>query len=115
MMRNPILVFSVLAVILVAGCTPSVGKPNANLECAALINAASQLSARGALDTGPEFDGQALFSGMMHLNTFAIPNQIAENEAFEQMNARRDALIETNSPERILKGAKSCIRKTPQQ
>ena len=114
-MRNSILVYSVLATILIVGCTPSAGKPNANLECAALINAASQLSSRGELDTGAEFDSQALFSGMMHLNTYAIPNQITETEAFEQMNALREALIKTNSPSRILKGAKSCVRKTPQQ
>ncbi|MCR9271192.1 MAG: hypothetical protein NXH72_14460 [Hyphomonadaceae bacterium] len=114
-MRNSILVNSVLANILIAGCAPSAGKPNANLECAALINAASQLSARGDLDTEPEFNGQALFSGMMHLNTYAIPNKITEAEAFEQMNSRRDTLIETNSPSRIFKDAKSCIRKTPQQ
>ena len=114
-MRNSIIVYSVLAIFLIAGCAPSVGKLNSNLECAALISAASQLSMRGELDTGSEFDGQALFSGMMHLNKYAIPNQIPETEAFAQMNARRDSLIETNSPSRILSGAKSCVRNTPQQ
>lgn len=114
-MRNSIIAYSVLAIFLIAGCAPSAEKLNRNLECAALISAANQLSLRGELDTGSEFDGQALFSGMTHLNNYAIPNQIPETAAFEQMNARRDALIETKSPSSILKSAKSCIRSTPKQ
>lgn len=96
-------------------CTGDASKVDSNLDCASLISAASQLAARGELEVDADFNAKALFSGMMHLNTYAIPAGLSERDAFDQLNARRDMLIETRSPSRILGQAKSCLRKTPKQ
>lgn len=98
---------------LATACARESSSVDVNLECAATISAATQLSMRGALDTDAEFDSKALFSSMMHLNTYAIPSGLREAEAFEQANGLRDSMIETQTPSKLLSRAKSCIRNTP--
>jgi hypothetical protein len=98
-----------------SACTPGGSAETSNLECAAVISAASQLAGKRKLKTDAEFDKKALASGMTHLNTYAIPKGMSEKEAFEHLNARRAELIAEASPSDILQRAKTCIEKTPGQ
>lgn len=99
--------------VLATACAGESSGVNTNLECAATISAATQLLVRGELETDAEFLSKALYSSMTHLNTYAIPNGLREAEAFEQVNALRDEMMEAQTPSKILSRAKSCIRKTP--
>jgi hypothetical protein len=114
-MRNLSLLAPVSAVLLANACTLENGKIDSNLKCAALISAASYLSAKGNIELNTSFDQKAPFSLMMHLNSYAIPNGIGEAEAFRQLEVQREALIQAKSQEKIRDGAEACIRKTPQQ
>lgn len=107
--------FPITAAILIfaASCAPSGEKINPNLKCSATISAASHLSSRGLIETSASFDKQALFSIMMHLNTFAIPNGVREPDAMALLKAHREALLADTSPSKIYKEAEACIRKMP--
>jgi len=114
-MRNVSLIVLSSAMLLVNACTLDSGKIDSNLRCAAMISAASHLSAKGDIGLSASFSEKALFSLMMHLNSYAIPNGIREAEAFTQLDAQRDAPIQAKSERKIRDGAEACIRKTPQQ
>lgn len=102
-------------ILVLCACTADADKADSNLDCAALISAASHLSSRGQLKADPEFDRQALTSSMTYLAAHAIPNGLREPEAFRQVNERRAELIETTTPSAILVRAKTCIDNTPGQ
>lgn len=103
------------ALLFASACAGDSGTVNTNLECAAYISAATQLSVQGDLETDAEFDSKALYSSMTHLNTYAIPNGLSEAEAFEQLNALRAPMMDSEQPSKLLNRAKSCIRNTPKQ
>lgn len=102
-------------ILVLCACTADADKPDSNLDCAALISAASHLSSRGQLKSDPESDSQALASSMTYLAAHAVPNGLREPEAFKQVGARRAELIATTSPSTILARAKTCIDNTPGQ
>lgn len=114
-MRKLLFIFSLSAAYGLSACTQSTGAADSHLNCAALISAANHLSGAKKLKTDSEFDNQALVSSMTYLASYAIPQNIREDEAFERVNARREDLIDSISPETILKRAKTCIRNTPSQ
>lgn len=114
-MRRSTLLGMLLIPFIGIACAGDANNVDSNLDCAATISAASHLAARGELEVNADFNAQALVSGMTHLNTYAIPAGLSERDAFDQLNARRDVLIETRSPSKILGQAKSCLRKTPKQ
>jgi hypothetical protein len=114
-MSGLVRICSMSAVLVLGACEVSAEKADSNLDCAAMISAANQLSLNGQLKSDPEFDSQALASSMMYLNAHAIPNGLREAEAFKQVNARRAELVDTTSPSTILDRAKTCISKTPGQ
>jgi hypothetical protein len=103
------------AVVVLCACTADADKTDSNLDCAALISAASHLSSSGQLKADPEFDSQALVSSMTYVAAHAIPNGLREPEAFRQVDERRAELIETTTPSAILARAKTCIDNTPGQ
>lgn len=103
---------SMSGVLVLGACEVNAKKADSNLDCAALISAANQLSLNGQLKSDPEFDSQTLASSMMYLNAHAIPNGLREAEAFKQVNTRRAELVETTSPSIILDRAKTCISNT---
>lgn len=102
------------ALLLANACTSDNDKIDSHLKCAALISAASHLSAKGDIKLNTSLDDKALFSGTWHLNSYAIPNGIGEAEAYKQLKARREALIQSESHKEIRDGAEACIRKAPQ-
>lgn len=114
-MRRSAIISAVFLALVGTACTGDASKVDSNLNCAAMISAASHLAARGELEIAPDFNAKALISGMTHLNSYAIPAGLSESDAFDHLNARRDVLIETRSPSKILGQAKSCLRKTPKQ
>lgn len=100
---------------MVTSCGSTTDKVDYNLNCSALIVAANNLSVQGQIEVDPSFAEKALFSQMMHLNSYAIPNGIGEAEAFKQLATQREALLLAKSPKSIRNEAEACIRKTPQQ
>ena len=112
-MNNAFLISSFLAFCSISACAQDIDQSDSNLDCAALISAANQLSVKGDLETDAEFDRRALNSSMTHLNSYAIPAGISEAKAFEELKTRRGELIEATSPSSILDRAKTCVRKTP--
>lgn len=103
------------AVFVISACDQGGAKTGSHMECAALISAASHLSAQGKLEMGNKFQSQMLASMMTHVAAHAIPNGVSEEDAMAQVNERRVELIEAQSPSRILGRAETCIRKTPTQ
>jgi len=106
---------AISAVVVLCACTADAEKTDSNLDCAALISAASHLASKGQLKADPHFDSRALTSSMTYLAAHAIPNGLREPEAFRQVDARRAELIETTTPSAILVRAKTCIDNTPGQ
>ena len=103
----------VLAGAALVACTPSSGSGiDRNLECAALISAVSYLVVDGSLENDPEFTSRGLTVMMHYVASYAVPNQISEADAFEELHARRDTLIEENAPNTIKSRAKRCISKS---
>ncbi len=112
------LVFSVLsACAVLSACTPGAG-PKATsgddgFTCAALIGSATQLMANGKLAAAPDFQTDSLLASMAYLNAWAIPAGLSEAEAFSQVKAERDRLIETSSPNDIRRRAQACLDRAP--
>ncbi|MCA8901456.1 MAG: hypothetical protein KDA53_09415 [Hyphomonas sp.] len=107
------------ALLALAACGPAeeaaapASAGDSHLDCAALISAADHLIADGVLPADAEFQGQLLVAAMTHLNAYAIPEGIAETEAFKELNLRRGELMDTQSAEGILARAKSCVADMP--
>ncbi|MCA8898562.1 MAG: hypothetical protein R3C00_09180 [Hyphomonas sp.] len=106
------------ALLALAACTPSgdgaaPAKADSHLDCAALISAADHMMADGRLAPDKDMQSKVLVSAMTHLNAYAIPQGIAEKDAFAAVDARRDELMASTAPEEILSRAKACVAKTP--
>lgn len=110
-----------VAVIVVASacwslsaCTPGEGqRPDSNLECSALISAATYLAQAGKVEVEPAFTRRAVASSMGHLNAYAIPAKLKEREAINEVKALRKTLIESVKPEDILTRARRCMDRSP--
>lgn len=109
------------ASILVAGLTAACGKGGDNvsgaddpLACAAALSAYTNLVAEGYVAPEPKFESAALVSGMTYLNSYAIPNGLSEEQAFAELEIRREELRSTASSEEIVDQAWGCIENTPE-
>lgn len=85
-----------------------------NLECAALISAASYLVAGGEAESDAEWAKRSLGAMMLHLNSYAIPKRMKEPEAFEALKARRVALLDELPAATVMRDARPCLRNSPQ-
>lgn len=118
-----IVLFGLLAGITVAACDPATGEKNSptarnsdvdpNLECAALISAASYLVAGGEAESDAEWAKRSLGAMMLHLNSYAIPRRLKEPEAFEALKARRVALLDELPAATVMRDARPCLRNSP--
>ncbi len=96
-----------------AGCSPGGGPTglgqDSHIDCAALISAATFVMAGGSVPHDPDVLSKSLGTGMMHLNSYAVPAKIPEKEAMATLKERRDALMATEAPEAIMRRARACI------
>ena len=83
--------------------------PDDHFTCAAMIAALDQLVASGQVPQEAVPANTRLTVGMMHLNAWAIPNNLPENEAFKKVKEERSRLIATLTPAEITARAKACI------
>ena len=107
-MRYAAAVIGMISFLVVSACKPGA---DSNLDCAALISAATYLVRDGKAENDPAVMKRALVNLMTHLNTYAIPKGLAEAEAFKELNALRASLIETRPPEEIMSRAKRCSQR----
>ena len=122
MRKAPLTLAVVASAYALAACKPSAeakqetankAGSDTNLECAALISAASYLIAGGQAESDPDFNRRPLFTLMAYLNSYAIPKGLKESEAFDKLHARRAALTEALSVEEIMDRARRCIDSSP--
>ena len=83
--------------------------PDDHFTCAAMIGALDQLVVSGQVAQDAVPAGTRLTAGMTHLNSWAIPNNLEEKEAFESVKQERSRLIATLTPAEITGRAKACI------
>lgn len=80
-----------------------------HLRCAAQINGYERLMSGGQVDSEPEFLAKALAAYMTHLNAYAVPQGIAEQDAFAALNQLRDDLLAKEKPAALREAALTCI------
>ncbi len=103
-----------LSCFALAACDTAEGlKADSNLACAALISAATVLISRGKAENDPALMKRALVSSMTHLNTYAVPKNMREADAFAELNAQRQTFMETLTADQIIHRAKRCVDRTP--
>ena len=107
---------AVFAIMLVSGaCSPSDGKgqmadiQDDHFTCAAMISAADRLVGAGKLGGDALPVDKMLAASMGHLNAWAIPKGLKEEEAFEAVNKERERLLADLEPEEIATRARACI------
>ena len=113
-MRNAAVVPALLSVLALTACNPTAGlRADSNLNCAALIGAATVLIRNGKVEKDPALMKRALVSSMSHLNAYAIPKGLKQAEAFAEVKALRRTFVETRPADEILNRAKRCAARTP--
>lgn len=113
MKLSPMIAGAISCLALTA-CGPSEGDGvDANLQCAALISAASELVRTGKAENDPVLGKQALGRSMLYLNAYAIPKKLKEPEAFAEVKSLRAKLIDTRPPAEIMDRAKRCVDRSP--
>ena len=80
-----------------------------HLRCAAQINGYERLMSGGQVEREPEFLSKALAAYMTHLNAYAVPQGIAEQDAFAKLNQLRDDLLVKEKPAALREAALACI------
>jgi hypothetical protein len=95
------------------GCTANSADHDHDLECAAMISAASYLHVGKEIELDQDVYGQGLFSLGTYQAKYAISNGLSEQESTELIRARRETLMSSVGPAKIKKKAVTCIRKTP--
>ena len=104
----------VVSCFVLSACGPSgEGGADANLKCAALISAASELVRTAKAVNDPALTKLALGSSMTYLNAYAIPKKLGEAEAFAEVKSLRAKLIDSRQPAEIIDRAKRCVDRTP--
>lgn len=110
----------IISLVTLSACNPTESDKHSdvdpNLECAALISAASYIIAKG--DVGSDFvlsENDGLVSLMTYLNTYAIPKGLKEPEAFQELENQREKLTSSVPSSEILDRAKKCMENIPQQ
>lgn len=121
-MKKAMMLAAAISCWLLSACSPpgsndesSAGTTNIdrNLDCAAMISAASYLIAGGKAEQDATLAKRGLVSLMTFLNTYAIPKGLTEPEAFAELKSHRLALMETLSPGDIMARAKLCVDRSP--
>ncbi len=80
-----------------------------HLRCAAQIGAFNGLMSSGRIEREGALFTRMNLAMMTHLNSYAIPQKLAEPEAFAAMNGLRDALLTTSPPEELRAAALACL------
>ncbi|MEO1206356.1 MAG: hypothetical protein AAFV45_08485 [Pseudomonadota bacterium] len=77
-----------LAMAGLTACKPAGGvTADFNLDCAALIGAATILVRSGKVENDTALMKRTLVSSMTHLNAYAIPKGMTEAEAFAELKS----------------------------
>lgn len=84
-----------------------------HLRCAAMISAADRLIATGATPADAEFTKAALVASMTHLNAYAIPKGIPEQDAFAAVDTERTRILAEMQAAQVVAEAKACIANVP--
>ena len=80
-----------------------------HLRCAAQINGYERLMSGGQVEREPEFLSKALAASMTHLTAYAVPQDIAERDAFAALNQLREELLGKEKPAALREAALACI------
>ena len=80
-----------------------------HFDCAARIFAYQKLIFDGAIERDRQYP-ETLVPGMTHLNSWAVPQDLREQDAFEILNEKRDELIAEMEPDAIAKQAAKCMQ-----
>ena len=80
-----------------------------HLRCAAQINGYERLMSSGQVEREPEYLSKALAAYMTHLSAYAVPQDIAERDAFAALNQLREDLLAKETPAELRKAALSCM------
>ncbi|MCR2832908.1 hypothetical protein [Parerythrobacter lacustris] len=80
-----------------------------HLACAAKISAFDRLLGEGKVAAMPDGTGDRLVAMMTHLNSYAIPQNIREPDAFAALNALREQFLAEQKPDAIRADAMECI------
>lgn len=80
-----------------------------HLRCAAQINGYERLMSSGQVEREPDFLSKALAAYMTHLSAYAVPQGIAERDAFAALNPLRDDLVAREKPAALREAALACI------
>lgn len=108
------MITAALAMAGLTACKPAGGvTADSNLDCAALISAATVLVRRGKAENDTALMKRALVSSMTHLNAYAIPKGMTEAEAFEELKSVRENFLENRSADEIMRRGKLCTDRTP--
>lgn len=80
-----------------------------HLRCAAQINGYERLISSGKIERDTEFMSKALVAYMTHLTAYAVPQGIAERDAFAALNQLRDDLQAKEKPAALRDAALACV------
>lgn len=87
---------------------------DSDLNCAAVISAASYLMARGKIsDDAVSSNKDPLVVMMTYLNTYAIPKGLKEADAFKELEKQRSTLTASVPSSEIVNQAKRCMDNSP--
>lgn len=121
-MKKVMITLAVTFCLAWSACKPSVsgnaqsagnGGADVNLECAALISAATVLMGSGEAENDPALTRRALVSSMTYLNAYAIPKGLKEPQAFQDLKQKRAALIGALPAAEVMSGARRCVSRSP--
>ena len=100
----------------VTACSPTGqqnGSPTTEADdhftCAAIIGAADQLVATARVAPDAAITQNGLLAAMTHLNAWAIPKNLPEKQAFDEVKGERDRLVSSLSTTEIVTRAHACI------
>lgn len=80
-----------------------------HLRCAALISAYNGLANSSVVKPDPERDPRQLETMAWHINAYAVPQDIREDDAFLALKRLREELVATQSSQEILDEARICM------
>jgi len=113
-MKPSAMLFAAIAACSVAACNPSTGPSGgSHIDCAALISAANRLVLKGKAEKDAVLEKHSLVAMMTHLNTYAVPKGLSEQQAFAELNALRASLLKTQAPDNIMRRARRCADRIP--
>lgn len=84
-----------------------------HLRCAAMIGAADRLIVTGAAPADAAFSKAALVAAMTHLNAYAIPKGIPEQDAFMAVDTERTRILAEMKAADVVAEARSCVANLP--